>query len=239
MRNLQPTTKDVGGSTFNRMFWDSPDHILKRVCSNCRDSHREIYYKRLTKLNSFDLYSYTDNWRSRDNVLGKDFNLYSTYEDAINNRNRWRYCNYDDQNIGMFRDCGPNGAVAHEWTSRVRGGDAASFYLMAYQGLSFCNRSKFGYSSTMLSVELHSSCSVLKASCFIYTHFPTEQLLSSTNARNNCIFLHLILHRSMDFCAEHATDHNRCWKVSVQPAILEVPVAHSEASVPWLSCQSS
>ena len=160
MLSMQPTTTDVGKSQFNQLFWKSQSHILKRVCPGCRASHREIYYKRLTKLNSFDLYSYTDNWRSRDNVLGKDFNLYSTLADAMNDRNRWKYCNYNDPNIGMFRDCGPKGHVPGEWTSRVRGGDAASFYLMAYQGLSFCNRSKFGYISTVLSVELHSSCGV-------------------------------------------------------------------------------
>ena len=138
VRNLQPTTKDVGGSTFNRMFWDSPDHILKRVCSNCRDSHREIYYKRLTKLNSFDLYSNTDNWRSRDNVLGKDFNLYSTLADAMNDRNRWKYCNYDDPNIGMFRDCGPTGSDTGEWTSKKRGGDNAFFFILTDEGLPSC-----------------------------------------------------------------------------------------------------
>ena len=80
-------------------------------------------------LHSFDLYSYTDNWFSENNILGTDFNLYSTLEDAINDNNRWTFCNYDDPNIGMFRDCGPNGGQGWEWTSRVRGGDNALFYI--------------------------------------------------------------------------------------------------------------
>merc|ERR1719334_471535 len=111
------------------MFWASPLPILKRVCPTCSESHKEIYYKRLTMVNSFDLYSYTDNWFSENNILGTDFNLYSTLEDAINDNNRWAYCNYDEPNIGMFRDCGPNGGQGWEWTSRVRGGDTAFFYI--------------------------------------------------------------------------------------------------------------
>jgi len=43
--------------------------------------------------------------------------------------NPWTFCNYDDTNIGMFRDCGPDSYVAFEWTSRIRGGDTASFYI--------------------------------------------------------------------------------------------------------------
>ena len=129
MRKFQPTTFDIGGSTFNKIFWNSPNHILKRFCPDCEDSHREIYYKRLTKLDSFDLYSYTEHWRSEDNILGQDFKLYSTLDDAMNDRNAWTYCNYDD-NTGMFRDCGPNGAINYQWTGPQNGGKRSAFYLM-------------------------------------------------------------------------------------------------------------
>ena len=120
---------DVGQTAFNAMFWGSPLPILKRVCTTCDDSHKEIYYKRLTLLDSFDLYSYTDDWRSDNNILGTDFNLYSTLDDATNDNNRWTICNYDDSNIGMFRDCDPSDYAAGQWTSRVKGGDNALFYI--------------------------------------------------------------------------------------------------------------
>ena len=135
---MQPPTIDVGKAKFNQLFWNSPSHILKRVCPDCADSHREIYYKRLTKLDTFDLYSYTDNWRSQDNILGTDFNLYSTLEDAKNDRNAWTYCNYDDPNIGMFRDCGPNGKINMQWTSKKRGGKSSSFFILTDEGLLSC-----------------------------------------------------------------------------------------------------
>lgn len=120
---------DIGQDAFNQMFWDSPEHILKRECSTCGSTHRVIYYKRYTDLTSFNLYKYTYDWESTNNVLGNDFNLFSTLEDALADTNPWTYCNYDDHNIGMFRDCGTTGYVAYEWTSRTRGGDAASFYI--------------------------------------------------------------------------------------------------------------
>ena len=125
---------DVGQTVFNEMFWNSSLHILKRVCTTCNDSHKEIYYKRLTMLDSFDLYSYTDDWRRDNNTLGTDFNLYSTFDDASNDNNSWTFCNYDSLNIGMFRDCGPSGQQNWEWTSRVREGHNALFYI--YSGSS-------------------------------------------------------------------------------------------------------
>ena len=128
--DYQPTTIDVGQDAFNQMFWDSTYHIFKRECSTCQyDTHKVIYYKRHTMLDSFDLYTYTYNWQSTDNILGTDFDLFSTLSDAMTGSNPWTYCNYDDTNIGMFRDCGPTGEVWHEWTSKTRGGDSASFFI--------------------------------------------------------------------------------------------------------------
>ena len=51
------------------------------------------------------------------NVLRKDFNLYSTYEDAKADNYPWTECNYNDHGIGFPRDCGPNGYVAGQWTA--------------------------------------------------------------------------------------------------------------------------
>merc|ERR1712003_143091 len=50
-----------------------------------------------------------------NNVLGVDFNLFSTYEDAENDENPWTFCNYNDPTMGFPRDCGPSGYRAHQW----------------------------------------------------------------------------------------------------------------------------
>ena len=128
--DYQPTTIDIGQDAFNEMFWDSAHHILKRECSSCsHGSHKVIYYRRYTMLQSFDLYTSTYNWESTNNILGTDFDLFSTLSDALSQSNPWTWCNYDDNNIGMFGDCGPTGRVNSEWTSKDRGGDTASFFI--------------------------------------------------------------------------------------------------------------
>merc|ERR1719431_554221 len=88
-------------------------------------------------LDSFDLYANTEDWFSTNNVLGTDFNLYSTLEDALSGSNPWLFCNYDDPGVGMFRDCGPDGVEAN-WQMTSRTDDRSSsiknarFYI--YQG---------------------------------------------------------------------------------------------------------
>ena len=54
----------------------------------------------------------------KNNVLGKDFTLHSTYADAVSGDNGWKYCNYDDARTGFPRDCGPTGAVGGQWITK-------------------------------------------------------------------------------------------------------------------------
>eukprot|EP01083_Nonionella_stella_P263575 895219_1 len=109
---------DVGQHTFNDLFHNSPYHILKRECIDCTSPfHKEMYYKRITNLNTFDLYSQMSVWTSINNTLGVDFNLYSTLQDALTDATPWTHCNYDDIRVGAFRDCGPTGIVAINWVS--------------------------------------------------------------------------------------------------------------------------
>eukprot|EP01084_Bolivina_argentea_P028684 53270_1 len=65
-------------------------------------------------------------WNSYNNRMNIDFNLYSSLSDAMNNINRWRYCNYDDS-VGAFRDCGKYVYVPHQWTDDKGRGIPARF----------------------------------------------------------------------------------------------------------------
>lgn len=113
---------DLGVSTFNRYFQKSSNHIIKRVCKGCAVPYRVIYYKRLTKLRSFGPYEYfKSNWKSSDNKLNQDFALFSSYSDAVHNRNRWQFCNYDAAGIGFPRDCGKKHPTGGQWNSWVKG----------------------------------------------------------------------------------------------------------------------
>ena len=110
---------DLGQAEFNRVFREeSIYHILVRECSTCIPSHQYIYYRRYTDIDTYDVYNTMKIWVDANNILDNDFNLFSTLGDAINNTNRWTYCNYDDIDdaVGAFRDCGPNGAVGNQLT---------------------------------------------------------------------------------------------------------------------------
>jgi len=114
---------DAGAKKFDEMFRKSRTHIIKRMCGKCGPEHRVMYYRRLTKAYSFAPYSYMKNdWKRHNNILNKDFGLYSSYSDAIQDTGRWQFCNYDDPGIGFPRDCGKTGSVGGNWNSWRRGG---------------------------------------------------------------------------------------------------------------------
>jgi len=96
---------------------------IRRLCVDCRDSHNDIIYKRLTPLpDGFSIFDdFLGEWAIQNNELNVDFELYSNMLDALAERNRWTYCNYDD-NVGFPRNCGPDGFVGNQWNSLTRGG---------------------------------------------------------------------------------------------------------------------
>jgi hypothetical protein len=115
----------------------SRDCIIRRFCDSCTyDSHRDIYYKRLTPIPDtgdeegqvFFLDLFLNNWfNSPANELGIDFELYSSYEDALAGTNKWKFCNYNDPGIGFPRDCSDTTqAKWHQWNSYIRGGGTAN-----------------------------------------------------------------------------------------------------------------
>jgi len=103
--------------------------IVRRICDSCSsDDHVDIYYKRISPLpeNTKFLNVFLSDWNDKPkNTMHVDFELYSTYEDAIRGENKWMFCNFSDGIVGFPRDCGPNGPVGHQWNSYVRGGGTA------------------------------------------------------------------------------------------------------------------
>ena len=86
----------------------------------CVDSHKNIYYKRLTDASSWDAWSnFMHVWRSSNNKLDTDFKLYGSEADLASDTNAWTYCNYDDTGtcggVAFPRDCGPTGSVGSQW----------------------------------------------------------------------------------------------------------------------------
>jgi len=118
--------------------------IIRRICDSCStESHRDIYYRRLTELppmgsdaaagEVYFIDTFMNNWFDningvKFNEMGVDFTLHSTFEDAKAGKNPWLFCNYNDPNIGFPRDCGPTGYQHSQWNSYKRGGAYADHH---------------------------------------------------------------------------------------------------------------
>mmetsp|Transcript_18236 Transcript_18236/g.30254 ORF Transcript_18236/g.30254 Transcript_18236/m.30254 type:complete len:559 (+) Transcript_18236:54-1730(+) len=109
---------------FREHFEASPNGIVYRHCPLCRESHQDIYYRRLTDVPSSEDFNFINlfmnNWISANNTIHVDFDLFSTYEDAIALQNKWTHCNYDSENVGFPRDCGPTALLSCQWNSYTR-----------------------------------------------------------------------------------------------------------------------
>jgi len=107
---------------FRNLLAANPGAILYRRCVSCKMSHQDIYYVRLTPyppegtVNLLDMF--LNNWKSNGNTLGTDFELYSTYEEAVARAGgEWTSCNYDRGNRGFPNECGPTELVHCQWNS--------------------------------------------------------------------------------------------------------------------------
>ena len=139
---------------FKEMFEAQDVQIVRRVCPSCRsNSHKDIYYRRFTPMpDDFDLLdTLMNNWFDKNNTLGVDFNLYSSYLDAYYDTKPWTYCNFNDRGIGFPRDCGPTGKVGHNWNAywRTSGGYATQH--------AFLLPANPGFTSTMSNLALGKS----------------------------------------------------------------------------------
>ena len=109
---------------FREIWKQSPNQILRRRCQDCRTSHKDIYYKRYDDNglpDDFDLLWVVKNhWFDEPhNIFKVDFNLFSTYEDALSDSNAWNFCNFNIPMIGFPRDCGPTGRVHNQYNAFI------------------------------------------------------------------------------------------------------------------------
>mmetsp|Transcript_5133 Transcript_5133/g.7564 ORF Transcript_5133/g.7564 Transcript_5133/m.7564 type:complete len:533 (-) Transcript_5133:416-2014(-) len=118
----------IGEDAFRSLMQLRPDGrypLVYRYCCHCpwNSVAKNIYYRRNATrpypLTQDFLNLFMSNWTSASNMIGLDFNLYSTYADALNQSNAWTFCNYDDPSgtVGFPRDCGPTGSNGGYWTS--------------------------------------------------------------------------------------------------------------------------
>jgi len=120
---------------FQKAYQDSDTKIIRRVCTSCKVSHRDTYYRRVaseTQLpDGLDLVEVlTSSFQEENNQMGTHFNIYSTYEDALARQNPWLFCNYSS-NKGYPSECGPTAQTTKQWSSKNGGtyGTNFAYYL--------------------------------------------------------------------------------------------------------------
>jgi len=138
-KDLEMLGHDYSAKLFEDAFKARPNAIVRRICPGCIESHRDLFYRRITPLpEGFDLRGVLQSSFKRDNnVLLEDFYIFQTYEDALSNdpTKSFQFCNYDDEshNYGFPFECGVTERTYRQWNSWKRGthDEAASvaFYL--------------------------------------------------------------------------------------------------------------
>ena len=107
-----------GKLSFTELVPADGSFILERLCARCVLSHRHIFYKRKTRVpSSVDLLQNLKYSTSltKGNEYGVDFELYSSYEDAVNEVNPWVCPDAGYKyNAGFPGDCGPTGPVQNQ-----------------------------------------------------------------------------------------------------------------------------
>jgi len=115
----------IGREAFRDMLSDSSDdeqYIVWRVCATCFTSHQNIYYKRLTpippEMNLLEML--LNDWTNVNNTENIDFKIYSTFEDAVNDKNPWEFYDFRGDR-GFPYESGPHGTVRDQWRTFQRG----------------------------------------------------------------------------------------------------------------------
>ena len=105
----------LGKASFAELYKSSTSKIIRRICPGCYATHQHIFYKRLTPLPSTLnlIYQLKDGRETpdevSDNQFGVDFQIYSTYDDALLGVNPWVCSSTDGYRYseGFPGDCGP------------------------------------------------------------------------------------------------------------------------------------
>jgi hypothetical protein len=114
-------------------LWEKSTKVLLRRCDTCDPLHRQIYYKRhdegVLPSNVDILHDFKEHWITyENNVWKEDFDLYSSYSNAIKDKNAWKVVDMNStEPIGCCANSGPISASENQWnvwdTPRNEGGN--------------------------------------------------------------------------------------------------------------------
>lgn len=112
---------DIGEELFAPEYEASSSKIIRRVCTGCKSTHRDIFYRRVANETAlpegFDLLeTLYQKFTEENNQMGTHFGIYSSYDDAASRSNPWEYCNYSESK-GFPSECGPTGRQTSQFSS--------------------------------------------------------------------------------------------------------------------------
>lgn len=93
------------------LLYASQHMIIRRVCPSCDGIYKDLYYKRISypsrKLDLWDTLL-RDFKGKKGNRYGRDYKIYSTYDDAVTDKNEWEVCERSQVQIGFPGLCHPH-----------------------------------------------------------------------------------------------------------------------------------
>jgi hypothetical protein len=113
-------------------LYEKSNKVLLRRCDTCDPLHRQIYYKRhgdALPSNVDIIHDFKEHWVTyENNVWKEDFELYSSYSNAINDKSAWEVVDMNStEPMGCCAGSGPISASENQWniweTARSEGGN--------------------------------------------------------------------------------------------------------------------
>eukprot|EP00808_Paulinella_micropora_P002032 g81900.t1 len=102
----------TNSTAFNNAFWASPEKIIMRVCGDCQSfaSFQTLYYRRKWH-DQFGInmtaVTLTNFLLTTPHEIHRDFNIFSTLDDALAGRNPWLFCSSGGVNRPLPAGCSP------------------------------------------------------------------------------------------------------------------------------------
>jgi len=116
------THTSMSRADFEKVWATSADQILMRLCLHCTKTHRYAYLKRYDEnglppnVDILDMIK--ENWKQyENNIAQEDFKLFSTYDDALQDKNHWLSISTNSNGYGFPRSSGPDGNVYDQWNA--------------------------------------------------------------------------------------------------------------------------
>lgn len=179
---------------FNQMFNTCP--VVQYVRNGAVVA---VYVRTSSTPAGFDahqLFTYT--WTNQDNMMGQNFDLYDTLDEAISEEAPWEFCNYNNPDVGFPRDCGKYDMVENRWFSmpseepqyaewrfNPRGVDLSGLKLQIFSGSSCPVHASLLPNRTAAIYEPVKGTAVVNTDAFVGYFTPGKYQLHATATHNH------------------------------------------------------